>query len=139
MPLEDKRWLQFAKEDMRMAELALEDGVFNQVCFHAQQAVEKMLKALLAEQGRVIPKTHKVIDLVQLLPHVEFGDLKQDVILLDRFYIPTRYPDALPGMLPEGLPNKNDAASALSTAGSLHAFIQALQTGEQAQSTKVKN
>ena len=29
----------------------------------------------------------------------------------DRFYIPTRYPDEIPGSLPEGLPNKKDAES----------------------------
>jgi len=39
-----------------------------------------------------------------------------DIQLLDRFYIPTRYPDALPGSLPEGLPNRDDAAEALAVA-----------------------
>ena len=33
--------------------------------------------------------------------------------MLDRFYIPTRYPDALPGSLPEGLPGLDDATQAL--------------------------
>ncbi len=39
-----------------------------------------------------------------------------DVQLLDRFYILTRYPDALPGSLPEGLPDASDAQEALSVA-----------------------
>lgn len=34
----------------------------------------------------------------------------------DRFYIPTRYPDALPGAPPEGLPGKRDADEAYRTA-----------------------
>ncbi|RKY56317.1 MAG: DNA-binding protein, partial [Candidatus Neomarinimicrobiota bacterium] len=38
------------------------------------------------------------------------------VKLLDRFYIPTRYPNALPGSLPEGLPNAQDAKDTLTTA-----------------------
>jgi HEPN domain-containing protein len=35
---------------------------------------------------------------------------------LDRFYIPTRYPDALPGTLPEGFPGRRDAQEALDVA-----------------------
>ncbi len=27
-----ERWLAFAREDLRMAELALAEGIFNQVC-----------------------------------------------------------------------------------------------------------
>ena len=41
------RWLVFAREDLRMAELALAEGIFNQVCFHAQQCVEKAIKSWL--------------------------------------------------------------------------------------------
>ena len=39
-----ERWLAFAREDLRMAELALSESIFNQVCFHAQQCVEKAIK-----------------------------------------------------------------------------------------------
>ena len=40
---------------------------FDAVCFHAQQAVEKLLKARLAAARRRIPRTH---DLAQLLDAV---------------------------------------------------------------------
>jgi hypothetical protein len=40
------------------------------------------------------------------------GELEQ----IDIYYIPTRYPDALPGSLPEGLPGKGDAEGAISVA-----------------------
>jgi HEPN domain-containing protein len=43
------------------------------VCFHAQQAVEKLLKALLVFAGVPFARTPDVIQLVQLLP----GDLAQ--------------------------------------------------------------
>ncbi len=42
--------------------------------------------------------------------------MSMELLFLDRFYIPTRYPDALPGSLPEGMPNNQDAAGALATA-----------------------
>src|SRR5258708_4170146 len=43
-----------------------------------------------------------------------FLRLKNRALSLDRYYIPTRYPEAAPGALPEGLPNRHDAQSALS-------------------------
>lgn len=35
------RWLEFARQDLQMAVLALDEGIYNQVCFHSQQRVEK--------------------------------------------------------------------------------------------------
>ena len=110
------RWLVFAREDLRMAELALADGIFNQACFHAQQCVEKAIKGWLEQQGRVPPRTHRMADLLPLLPPDLMGGLNDALRLLDRFYIPTRYPDALPGMLPGGMPGQHDAKEALDLA-----------------------
>jgi len=44
------------------------------------------------------------------------GEVPEMAFRLDRFYIPTRYPDALPGMLAEGLPGQQDAQEALDLA-----------------------
>jgi HEPN domain-containing protein len=38
------------------------------VCFHAQQVVEKYLKALLVLKGIPFPKTHNIEDIIALLP-----------------------------------------------------------------------
>ncbi|MCX7017993.1 MAG: HEPN domain-containing protein [Candidatus Sumerlaeota bacterium] len=45
------RWLEFARQDLQMAELALNEGIYNQVCFHSQQYVEKCLKALFGTKS----------------------------------------------------------------------------------------
>jgi HEPN domain-containing protein len=29
------RWLEFARQDLQMAELAFHEGIYNQVCFHS--------------------------------------------------------------------------------------------------------
>ena len=121
-------WLTFAREDLRMAELALADGIFNQVCFHAQQCVEKAIKAFLESQGQASPRTHRMADLLGLLPPDLLSGLRPALLLLDRFYIPTRYPDALPGMLPLGAPSQADAEEALDVARS--ALIQITQVLE---------
>ena len=111
-----EHWLSFARQDLRMAELALDEGIYNQVCFHSQQCVEKAIKGWLEQQGQTPPRTHRLADLLALLPARLLGELNDALGLLDRFYIPTRYPDALPGTLPEGLPAERDAREALDMA-----------------------
>jgi len=125
--LDAQRWLTFAEQDLRMAELALSAAIFNQTCFHAQQCVEKCLKACLTAGGELVPRTHLIADLVQQLPATAQGtvaSLEQELLALDQFYIPTRYPDALPGSLPEGLPQQPHAAMALATARRCYEEIQ---------------
>jgi len=46
---EGSNWLMFAREDLRVAELAMQDRLYNQVCFHSQQCVEKSLKGSVDE------------------------------------------------------------------------------------------
>lgn len=67
LPLDD-RWLLFAQQDLRMAELALNEGIWPQVCFHSQQCVEKLIKAKLAVG--TTPRTHKLTNFS--LPHGGF-------------------------------------------------------------------
>lgn len=111
-----QRWLAFAREDLQMAELALTAAIYNQVCFHAQQCVEKAVKALLAAREIQPPRTHRLGDLLPMLTPNPLEKRALDIQLMDRFYIPTRYPDALPGILPEGLPNEADAQEAIEIA-----------------------
>jgi len=113
------RWLAFAREDLRVAEIMMPEGIYNQVCFHAQQCVEKALKSVLVRQGQAPPRTHSIKDLLNLVPQSLLADLRDDLGRLDDFYIPTRYPDALPGTLPEGLPGKIEAEEALGLARSV--------------------
>jgi len=99
-----------------MAELALKEGIYNQTCFHSQQCVEKSLKGFIAFKGKIHPQTHKLVDILSFASPGPFDDLTDKIIILDRFYILTRYPDALPGTLPEGLPTEKDAKEAIEVA-----------------------
>ncbi len=60
-----ERWMSFAREDLRAAEILLREDVFSQACFHAQQAVEKALKAALLHRdpARSLPRTHSISEL----------------------------------------------------------------------------
>ena len=113
------RWLTFASDDVRVARLALGEEIWSQVCFHSQQCVEKCLKGLLARTGQLLARTHVIADLWDAQTadtRRSVGDLEAGLKRLDRFYIPTRYPDATPGSLAEGLPGREDAEEALTTA-----------------------
>lgn len=98
-----ENWLGFARQDLQVAELVMQENLFNQVCFHSQQCAEKSLKVWLAKQGKNIPRIHQMADLLTLIPESMIGNFRERLLLLDRFYIPTRYPDALPGSLEDGL------------------------------------
>lgn len=134
MKAQAERWLQFAREDLRVAELAMPAGIYNQVCFHAQQCAEKAVKGLLAHQGTTPPRTHQLADLLDLLAPNPLAELSLELQLLDRFYIPTRYPDALPGALPEGLPDEEDAQEALEVAQQVLTTITELLRSEEDES-----
>jgi HEPN domain-containing protein len=42
-----------------------------------------------------------------------FKELLTDCIVVDQYYIPTRYPNGLPGGLPDGLPGADEAQEAI--------------------------
>lgn len=64
------------------------------VCFHAQQTSEKYLKAFLQEQGASFPKTHSLIELLEIaLPIDESLELQRELLVqLERYAVRYRYP-----------------------------------------------
>jgi len=62
-----REWVRYATSDLRLAEAAPPSGVLlEHLCFHAQQAVEKAIKAVLVVHNVVPPKTHDVGHLLDL-------------------------------------------------------------------------
>lgn len=112
---DSSRWIKLAMEDNKMAELAYNVRLYNQACFHSQQGGEKCLKAFLLDRDGKFPKTHSLTELLMLasLKDEGFLSLNNDCLYLDQFYVPTRYPDAPLGSLPEGAPKKEDAKKAM--------------------------
>ena len=62
-------WMSHAKSDLRLAHLAAADNLVRreQACFHAQQAAEKAIKAILLSQGIEFPLTHDIEELFPCL------------------------------------------------------------------------
>ena len=69
MKRQTAKWVRKAETDWEVAQkLAGETPPPRDiVCFHCQQAAEKYLKALLQENGLVVPKTHELADILDLL------------------------------------------------------------------------
>ncbi len=66
-----REWVQKAENDLKNAVNTLkmgEDCPTDTVCFHAQQCVEKYLKAFLVSRDIDFPRTHDIGDLVDLMP-----------------------------------------------------------------------
>ncbi len=90
------QWILKAEEDMEVARslAALAKPKRDAVCFHCQQGAEKNLKALLQELGLVVPKTHNLNDLLDLLlPYDDtLAPLRRCVKGLTRYAVEYRYP-----------------------------------------------
>jgi HEPN domain-containing protein len=99
---EARRWLAQAESDLAFAEVGVRAGFFAQACFICQQAGEKALKALHYRHGARMVPGHSLVELLHdlLSERPELDDLRDAARQLDQYYIPTRYPDSLPGGIP---------------------------------------
>ena len=100
---EAQRWWLTAKEDLEVASTLHEAGKYSHACFLSQQSSEKAMKALwLSIDGD--PWGHSIQKLVMQFPQqTMFEDVQAwlaNARYLDKFYIPTRYPNGLPDLTP---------------------------------------
>lgn len=90
-------WIEKAEGDFDTAgrELrARQRPNYDAACFHAQQVTEKYLKAFLQEHSQAFPKTHNLVELLELCLVVDsdFETYRNRLILLDRYAVRFRYP-----------------------------------------------
>jgi HEPN domain-containing protein len=128
------RWLKTAEDDLDSALLLKEKGKFAHACFHAQQAGEKAIKALwyLADGD---PRGHSVRRMIQGLEPIDrslfdsVAHLTRMGTVLDRFYIPTRYPNGLPDLTPAEAFTADDAEVCLEYANTIVEAVRPLVSG----------
>lgn len=93
-----QQWIKKAKGDLRSAQLlpAADPPESDAVAFHAQQAVEKYLKAYLVHLGVNPPRTHDLITLFDLIaPHDDrLEPLRESARPLGPLAVQVRYPFA---------------------------------------------
>lgn len=122
---EAERWLKQAQEHYVSADWATQGRQWPNACFLYQQAGELALKALLIRSGQRV-RIHGLLHLVELLrPNCADIDQLADLARsLDRFYIPTRYPDALPTGTSGEYFKEHQAQEARAAAHDVLAFVR---------------
>ena len=106
-----KEWLARANDDLEtIKEIIDNPELTNIAAFHAQQAIEKSLKAVIEEFKTGFIKIHNLEKLFALTNNYLQIEINLDLVKkLDALYIDSRYPSEL-GILPYGKPTVEDAA-----------------------------
>ena len=116
---EAKRWLQQARSDLEASKDSRAAGHYEWAFFQAQQAAEKGIKAIWFHHA-YDPWGHSLIKLLRDFPDAEvrerLEDLADSAKLLDKLYIPTRYPNGLPDATPGEVYTRSEAETASETA-----------------------
>lgn len=112
---EAERWLAQARSDLAFARVGVREGFYAQACFHCQQSAEMALKALHYLGGARLVIGHSLVDLLTPLVerHPGLAALRAAAARLDQLYIPTRYPNGLPGGVPADVFSKEQAEEAV--------------------------
>jgi HEPN domain-containing protein len=115
-------WLQKAENDITTAINTLETMAkppLDTTCFHAQQSVEKYLKAFLTYHNIEFPFTHELGDLSLLCSTVDKDFLKliPKVKNLIPYAVDIRYPDQSAYIIPQ------EAQAAVKTAKEVKRFV----------------
>lgn len=115
MPERSRDWLKQAEYDLEKARLDLQWRYYEWACFTAHQGAEKAVKAVYyARHGEA--RGHGLRELLSGVG-LPVGDaLLGSATFLDRFYIPTRYPNGLPAGVPHDYFSQDDAMKAVEAA-----------------------
>jgi HEPN domain-containing protein len=117
-------WWKQAQHDLGAARENTRLGIHDWACFMAQQAAEKALKALIQHLGGDA-WGHSARELAALLPEgtVVPNELWEGLSLLDRYYIPTRYPNGIASGTPAETYGSKDAETAIALSHEVLRFV----------------
>ncbi|WP_324736176.1 HEPN domain-containing protein [Thermococcus sp. SY098] len=119
------RWFKHAEYTLKSAIRDKDSGDYSWACFKAQQAAELAVKALLYGLG-IMTYGHSIKKLLDILSkEVQVPqNLFRNARVLDRHYIPPRYPDAYIEGSPYEYYDKIDAEEAIRAAGEILNFVR---------------
>jgi HEPN domain-containing protein len=88
-------WLRRARSDLALAKMPLPSGaLYEDLCFHAQQAAEKAIKSVYRSKGHEFRYTHDLTELLDgLVRHgVTVSEAVREAVDLTDFAWQARYP-----------------------------------------------
>jgi len=95
LPPDDPReWLNRARSNLIRAKSRIEGVYLEDLCFDAQQAAEKAIKALLIQQGVRFPYTHDLTELLTLVEQASqhIPERVRQAGALSDYAVESRYP-----------------------------------------------
>ncbi|MBI5166835.1 MAG: HEPN domain-containing protein [candidate division NC10 bacterium] len=97
-PDDPREWLNRARSNLIQAKTLQASVYLEDLCFNAQQAAEKAIKAVLIHQGVEFPYIHDLTELLRLVQGAgeQIPDSVKRAGMLSRFAIFTRYPGTRP-------------------------------------------
>ena len=118
-------WFRQALHDLDHARSAATSGHHDWACFAAQQAAEKALKALAGHLGAEA-WGHSLLAMVNGFAAVDLAaaSLREVAIRLDRYYIPTRYPNGFDAGAPFDYFLESDSREAIGHAEQVVDFVR---------------
>ena len=119
------RWIRQASEDIDAAKYNHRGKKFFVSCFLSHQVVEKILKGYLIYKGFEHIWGHSISDLSKECEKIDkdFESLRKEILILDKYYIPTRYPNGLPGGIPAEVFTERDSDEAINLSEKALKFI----------------
>ncbi|GAC1303041.1 MAG: hypothetical protein NVS2B3_13300 [Vulcanimicrobiaceae bacterium] len=121
-----RTWLRTAERDLRLARVAIAIEA-SLAAFHAQQAAEKALKALLVATTDDHERTHTAGRLARELRSGDAtipDEIERDATALDLFYLTSRYPDTIGDEDPGDVISAEDATRAVARGERIVAFVR---------------
>src|SRR5437868_15435485 len=93
-PDDPREWLNRARGNLARARTLVPGGYLEDLCFDAQQAAEKAVKAVFVCRGEPFPYVHNLKELLTLLAHngLKIPKYVREAQELSPFAIVTRYP-----------------------------------------------
>jgi HEPN domain-containing protein len=93
-PDDPREWLNRAKSNLRQARSETEGVYLEDLCYDAQQAAEKAIKAVLIHRKVRFPYVHDLAELVTLLrqPGQALPPSLEEAAKLTRYAVASRYP-----------------------------------------------
>ena len=95
-PTNPHTWIKHAKSNLMLAEKGgrLSGVLLEDLCFNAQQAAEKALKAVCLARNLEFPKTHSIVRLIDILDAggVNIPQNVKEADILTQYAVETRYP-----------------------------------------------
>jgi len=122
-------WILKADHDLKIAkdEMKEREPVTDMVCFHCQQAVEKILKAFLISKNKEVAKTHDLSFSINecIKIDIEFRELfDKEIDLMSVYAVEMRYPGDM------YIPSLEEAKDAISKAEYVKEFVMRKLEGE---------